>query len=120
MIIDNKYIYNFYKHLKNDIKCYKCTYYKKSKCPSYIKLNKDKNIIEYQDNHNHLISDKESPKVREKSTAKKEITSRKNPFQIKGKDIYKNCIKDSVLIVPEYKTLKSVIYRKKIKIYVRY
>ena len=60
---------------------------KKSKCPSNIKLNKDKNIIENQDNHNHLISDKESPKVRAKSTAKIEIISRKNPFQIKSKDI---------------------------------
>ena len=93
MIIDNKYIYNFYKLLKNDIKCYKYTYYKKCKCPSYIKLNKDKIIIECQDNHNHLISDKEAPKVRAKSTAKKEISSRKILFKSKVKIYIKIVLK---------------------------
>ncbi len=85
VIIDNKYIYNFYKLLKNDIKSYKCTYYKKSKCPSYIKLNKDKNIIEYLIIITILFQIKKNLKLERKQQQKKKYQVEKIRFKSKVK-----------------------------------
>lgn len=112
LVIDNKYIYNFIRKDKNNSKLYRCTYYKKNnKCKSFIKIKENKAVLEYDGNHNHEISDKSAPKARTKSLIKSEIKNKKKPFIIKGKDIYKDTIKDQGLLVPEYNTVRSSINR---------
>ncbi len=46
IILENKHIYNFFNKDKKDNQTFRCTYYKKAnKCSSFIKIDKDKNII---------------------------------------------------------------------------
>ena len=112
IILEHKHIYNFFNKDKKDNQTFRCTYYKKAnKCSSFIKIDKDKNIIEYSKYHNHNISEKESPKAKVKSEIKDKIAHIDNPFNIKGIDIYKEVTKNADVIIPEYKTVRSIINR---------
>ena len=112
LIIDNKYIKNFYIKDKKENQTFKCIFYKKeNKCSSYIKLNKEKKIISYDSYHNHNISEKEAPQRKVKSEIKNKINKADNPFNIKPGNIYKEVTKNAGLIIPEFKTVKSVINR---------
>ncbi len=67
IILENKHIYNFFNKDKKDNQTFRCTYYKKAnKCSSFIKIDKDKNIIEHSKNHNHSFSEKDAPKAKVK------------------------------------------------------
>ena len=46
-----------------------------------------------------------------KSDIKTKITNHNNPFNIKGQDINKEVTKNSRIIIPEYKTVRSIINR---------
>ena len=112
LIIDNKYIYNFYSKDKKENQTFKCIFFKKdNKCSSHTKLNKDKKIISYDSYHNHNMSEKEAPKRKVKSEIKNKINKADNPFNIKPCNIYKEVTKKAGLIIPEFKTVKSVINR---------
>ena len=113
IIIDNKYIYNYYTKDANGNSTYRCVvdFKKISKCPSLIKLDINKNIIKYDKYHNHIVSNKEPPKRKAKSEIKNLIKNTKNPLALKPKDIYQESTKNLGLIIPEYKTVKSVINR---------
>lgn len=112
IILDNKYIYNFASEDKKGNKNYKCNYYKTvNKCSSSIKLNKEKNIVKYEDYHNHEVNIIKASAAKAKSEIKNIITKEENPFALKGKSIYKDATKNLGLIVPEYNTLKATINR---------
>ena len=112
IIIDNKYIYNYYTKDANGNSTNRCVDFKKiSKCLSLIKLDINKNIIKYDKYHNHIVSNKEAPKRKAKSEIKNLIKNTKNPLALKPKDIYQESTKNLGLIIPEYKTVKSVINR---------
>ena len=102
LIIDNKYIYNFYTKDSEGRTTYRCIDFKKiTKCPSLIKLEINNKIIKYEKYHNHIISDKEAPKRRAKSEIKKLIKNSNNPFILKPQDIYKESTKNLGLNIPE-------------------
>ena len=68
IIIDNKYLYNFDSEAKKVNKTFKYNYYKTIiKCSSSKKLNKDNNIVKYEDYHNHKICIIKSTSIKAKS-----------------------------------------------------
>ena len=72
IIIDNKYIYTFASEDKKGNKNFKCNFYKTvNKCSSSIKLNKENNIVKYEDYHNHEISNIKASAAKAKSEIKK-------------------------------------------------
>ena len=71
IILDNKHIYNSFNKDKKENQTFRCTYYKKvDNWSSLIKIEKDKNIIEYAKYPNHNISEKEASKAKIKSDIK--------------------------------------------------
>ena len=55
VIIKRKFKFNFSTLKKNNSKVYRCTEYRnrKNKCKSFIILNEKKEILKYEDLHNH-------------------------------------------------------------------
>ncbi|KAG4101450.1 hypothetical protein H8356DRAFT_1421884 [Neocallimastix lanati (nom. inval.)] len=54
IIIDRKFKYNFSKLKKDNTKIYRCTEYKTlNKCKSFIILNDNKEVLNYDSSHNH-------------------------------------------------------------------
>ena len=97
---------------KKGNKTYKCTYYKKdNKCSSSIKLNINKDIINYISYHNHNISKKKEPQSKAKSEISNNINKYNNLFDIKPKNLYKDTTKNLGIIIPEYKSVRSLINR---------
>ncbi|KAG4085280.1 hypothetical protein H8356DRAFT_1435473 [Neocallimastix lanati (nom. inval.)] len=55
IILKRKYKFNLSSKRKVNSKKYKCTEYKTlNQCPSFIILNNENQILEYDDSHNHL------------------------------------------------------------------
>ncbi|KAG4102047.1 hypothetical protein H8356DRAFT_1421616 [Neocallimastix lanati (nom. inval.)] len=98
IILNRKYKFNLSSKRKDNSKKYKCTEYKTlNQCPSFIILNNENQILEYDDSHNHL----------------------ENKFGA-AKSIVKNKIKDEIsksmgLICPGYNSIKSQVTRSRRK-----
>ena len=72
LILNDKYIYYFISEDKKGNKTFKCSLYKTiNKCSSYIKLDKDNNIVKYESYHNHEISTMKASAAKAKSEIKK-------------------------------------------------
>ena len=113
IILDKKYIYNYSHTDKKDNKIYKCSYYKTdNKCSSYIKLNRNRNITEFKDYHNHNISNKKAPRAKARSEIKKILKDNDNPFLVKGKNIYNQATNNLGMWIPQYQSLRTTIQRK--------
>ncbi|KAG4086368.1 hypothetical protein H8356DRAFT_1434576 [Neocallimastix lanati (nom. inval.)] len=98
IIIDRKFKYNFSKLKKDNTKIYRCTEYKTlNKCKSFIILNDNKEVLNYDSSHNHPGNE---------INASKSLIKHKIKDEIKKKIGY---------ICPEYKTIKSQITRYKNK-----
>ncbi|KAG4108109.1 hypothetical protein H8356DRAFT_1268249 [Neocallimastix lanati (nom. inval.)] len=100
IIIDRKFKYNFSKLKKDNTKIYRCTEYKTlNKCKSFIILNDNKEVLNYDSSHNHPD----------------EIKKSLIPSDIKSKHIFDKISQEIVYIYPEYKTIKTQITRYKNK-----
>ncbi|KAG4086382.1 hypothetical protein H8356DRAFT_1373174 [Neocallimastix lanati (nom. inval.)] len=100
IIIDRKFKYNFSKLKKDNTKIYRCTEYKTlNKCKSFIILNDNKEVLNYDSSHNHPD----------------EIKKSLIPSDIKSKRIFDKISQEIGYICPEYKTIKSQITRYKNK-----
>ncbi|KAL6594232.1 hypothetical protein U3516DRAFT_788269 [Neocallimastix sp. 'constans'] len=100
IIIDRKFKYNFSKLKKDNTKIYRCTEYKTlNKCKSFIILNDNKEVLNYDSSHNHPD----------------EIKKSLIPSDIKSKRIFDKISQKIGYICPEYKTIKSQITRYKNK-----
>ena len=102
--------YSFTK--KDETKIYRCTEYKTmKKCKSLVILKGDKDIIKYEDNHNHLENEKAASISLAKHLIKEEINKTSNKFDIQPKTIYKEKINEIGFVCPEYNTIRSQINR---------
>ena len=112
IVVDNKYLYNFYSSDKKGNKSYRCTSYKTiNKCKSTIKLNSSNKIISYDHEHNHIISEKKAPRAKAKSEIKNKLQNLNNPLTIKAKNIYTESTNNLGLNIPEFNSLRSIINR---------
>ena len=103
-------LYSFTK--KDETKVYRCTEYKTiKKCKSLVILKGDKDIIKYEDNHNHLEKETAAFISLAKHLIKEEINKSSNKFEIHPKNIYKEKINEIGFVCPEYNTIRSQINR---------
>jgi len=70
-----------------------------------------KNIINYDKYHNHNISEINAPKAKIKFDIKNKIINNDNHFNMKGHNIYKKTTKNSGIIIPDNKSVRSLINR---------
>ncbi|KAG4102931.1 hypothetical protein H8356DRAFT_1420758 [Neocallimastix lanati (nom. inval.)] len=116
IIIDRKFKYNFSKLKKDNTKIYRCTEYKTlNKCKSFIILNDNKEVLNYDSSHNHPGNEINASKSLIKHKIKDEIKKSLIPSDIKSKRIYNKISQEIGYICPEYKTIKSQITRYKNK-----
>ncbi|KAL6617786.1 hypothetical protein U3516DRAFT_780123 [Neocallimastix sp. 'constans'] len=116
IIIDRKFKYNFSKLKKDNTKIYRCTEYKTlNKCKSFIILNDNKEVLNYDSSHNHPGNEINASKSLIKHKIKDEIKKSLFPSDIKSKRIFDKISQEIGYICPEYKTIKSQITRYKNK-----
>ncbi|KAL6592749.1 hypothetical protein U3516DRAFT_649214, partial [Neocallimastix sp. 'constans'] len=116
IIIDRKFKYNFSKLKKDNTKIYRCTEYKTlNKCKSFIILNDNKEVLNYDSSHNHPGNEINAFKSLIKHKIKNEIKKSLIPSDIKSKRIFDKISQEIGYICPEYKTIKSQITRYKNK-----
>ncbi|KAG4093814.1 hypothetical protein H8356DRAFT_1428516 [Neocallimastix lanati (nom. inval.)] len=116
IIIDRKCKYNFSKLKKDNTKIYRCTEYKTlNKCKSFIILNDNKEVLNYDSSHNHPGNEINASKSLIKHKIKDEIKKSLIPSDIKSKRIFDKISQEIRYICPEYKTIKSQITRYKNK-----
>ncbi|KAG4087812.1 hypothetical protein H8356DRAFT_1433280 [Neocallimastix lanati (nom. inval.)] len=116
IIIDRKFKYNFSKLKKDNTKIYRCTEYKTlNKCKSFIILNDNKEVLNYDSSHNHPGNEINASKSLIKHKIKDEIKKSLIPSDIKSKRIFDKISQEIGYICPEYKTIKSQITRYKNK-----
>ena len=88
LIINRKYKYNFSKLKKDNSKVYRCTEYKTlNKCKSFININDNKDILEYESEHNHLEKEFDASVSITKHKIKEEIRKSSIPMNLKPKHI---------------------------------
>jgi len=116
IIIDRKFKYNFSKLKKDNTKIYRCTEYKTlNKCKSFIILNDNKEVLNYDSSHNHPGNEINASKSLIKHKIKDEIKKSLIPSDIKSKRIFDKISQEIGYICPEYKTIKNQITRYKNK-----
>ncbi|KAG4084759.1 hypothetical protein H8356DRAFT_1062886 [Neocallimastix lanati (nom. inval.)] len=116
IIIDRKFKYNFSKLKKYNTKIYRCTEYKTlNKCKSFITLNDNKEVLNYDSSHNHPGNEINASKSLIKHKIKDEIKKSLIPSDIKSKRIFDKISQEIGYICPEYKTIKTQITRYKNK-----
>ncbi|KAG4082708.1 hypothetical protein H8356DRAFT_1437536 [Neocallimastix lanati (nom. inval.)] len=116
IIIDRKFKYNFSKLKKDKTKIYRCTEYKTlNKCMSFIILNDNKEVLNYESSHNHPGNEINASKSLIKHKIKDEIKKSLIPSDIKSKRIFDKISQKIGYICPEYKTIKTQITRYKNK-----
>jgi len=118
IIIDRKFKYNFSK-LKKIIQKYidvqNIKHKTLNKCKSFIILNDNKEVLNYDSSHNHPGNEINASKSLLKHKIKDEIKKSLIPSDIKSKRIFNKISQEIVYICPEYKTIKSQITRYKNK-----
>ena len=113
LIINRKYKYNFSKLKKDNSKVYRCTEYKTlNKCKSFININDNKDILEYESEHNHLEKEFDASVSITKHKIKEEIRKSSIPMDLKPKHIYNEVSQEMGFICPEYNSIRSQIIRK--------
>ncbi|KAG4091132.1 hypothetical protein H8356DRAFT_1408380 [Neocallimastix lanati (nom. inval.)] len=94
----------------NNSKKYKCTEYKTlNQCPSFIILNNENQILEYDDSYNHLENKFEAAKSIVKNKIKDEISKSSIPFNVNIKRTYDEISQGMGLICPGYNSIKSQV-----------
>ncbi|KAG4088993.1 hypothetical protein H8356DRAFT_1432363 [Neocallimastix lanati (nom. inval.)] len=100
----------------HNTKIYRCTEYKTlNKCKSFIILNDNKEVLNYDSSHNHPGNEINASKSLIKHKIKDEIKKSLIPSDIKSKRIFDKISQEIGYICPEYKTIKSQITRYKNK-----
>ncbi|KAL6630424.1 hypothetical protein U3516DRAFT_776185 [Neocallimastix sp. 'constans'] len=116
IILNRKYKFNLSSKRKDNSKKYKCTEYKTlNQCPSFIILNNENQILEYDDSHNHLENKFGAAKSIVKNKIKDEISKSSIPFNINIKRTYDEISQGMGLICPGYNSIKSQVTRSRRK-----
>ncbi|KAL6621107.1 hypothetical protein U3516DRAFT_811157 [Neocallimastix sp. 'constans'] len=110
IILNRKYKFNLSSKRKDNSKKYKCTEYKTlNQCPSFIILNNENQILEYDDSHNHLENKFGAAKSIVKNKIKDEISKSSIPFNVNIKRTYDEISQGMGLICPGYNSIKSQV-----------
>jgi len=116
IILNRKYKFNLSSKRKDNSKKYKCTEYKTlNQCPSFIILNNENQILEYDDSHNHLENKFGAAKSIVKNKIKDEISKSSIPFNVNIKRTYDEISQGMGLICPGYNSIKSQVTRSRRK-----
>ncbi|KAG4105522.1 hypothetical protein H8356DRAFT_1405877 [Neocallimastix lanati (nom. inval.)] len=116
IILNRKYKFNLSSKRKDNSKKYKCTEYKTlNQCPSFIILNNENQILEYDDSHNHLENKFGAAKSIVKNKIKDEISISSIPFNVNIKRTYDEISQGMGLICPGYNSIKSQVTRSRRK-----
>ncbi|ORY55234.1 hypothetical protein LY90DRAFT_507246 [Neocallimastix californiae] len=116
IILNKKYKFNLSSKRKDNSKKYKCTEYKTlNQCPSFIILNNENQILEYDDSHNHLENKFGAAKSIVKNKIKDEISKSSIPFNVNIKRTYDEISQGMGLICPGYNSIKSQVTRSRRK-----
>jgi membrane protein involved in colicin uptake len=118
IIVDKKYKFNLSKTKKDNSKVYRCTEYKTlNRCKSYIILNDKREVLKYENLHDHLEKEVEASISLAKHKFREEIRKSSDPSDIKPKRTFNQISKEMGFLCPQYKTIKSQISRsiKKLK-----
>ncbi|KAG4101852.1 hypothetical protein H8356DRAFT_1421446 [Neocallimastix lanati (nom. inval.)] len=116
IILNRKYKFNLSSKRKDNSKKYKCTEYKTlNQCPSFIILNNENQILEYDDSHNHLENKFGAAKSIVKNKIKDEISKSSIPFNVNIKRTYDEISQGMGLICPGYNLIKSQVTRSRRK-----
>ncbi|KAG4089278.1 hypothetical protein H8356DRAFT_1432174 [Neocallimastix lanati (nom. inval.)] len=108
IILNRKYKFNLSSKRKDNSKKYKCTEYKTlNQCPSFVILNNENQILEYDDSHNHLENKFGAAKSIVKNKIKDEISKSSIPFNVNIKRTYDEISQGMGLICPGYNLIKS-------------
>ncbi|KAL6598032.1 hypothetical protein U3516DRAFT_787049 [Neocallimastix sp. 'constans'] len=112
IILNRKYKFNLSSKRKDNSKKYKCTEYKTlNQCPSFIILNNENQILEYDDSHNHLENKFGAPQ----GLIHDEISKSSIPFNVNIKRTYDEISQGMGLICPGYNSIKSQVTRSRRK-----
>ncbi len=112
IIVNKKYKFNFSTLKKDNSKVYRCTEYRTlNKCKSFIILNDKKEILKYENLHNHLEKEYDASMSIVKHKIKDEIRQSSIPFDIKPKRIFNEISKEMGFMCPEYYSIRSQITR---------
>ncbi|KAL6608912.1 hypothetical protein U3516DRAFT_873222 [Neocallimastix sp. 'constans'] len=104
------------KYKKDNSKKYKCTEYKTlNQSPSFIILNNENQILEYDDSHNHLENKFGAAKSIVKNKIKDEISKSSISFNVNIKRTYDEISQGMGLICPGYNSIKSQVTRSRRK-----
>ncbi|KAG4090608.1 hypothetical protein H8356DRAFT_1431061 [Neocallimastix lanati (nom. inval.)] len=116
IILNRKYKFNLSSKRKDNSKKYKCTEYKTlNRCPSFIILNNENQILEYDDSHNHLENKFGAAKSIVKNKIKDEISKSSIPFNVNIKRTYDEISQGMGLICPGYNSIKFQVTRSRRK-----
>ncbi|ORY20526.1 hypothetical protein LY90DRAFT_516717 [Neocallimastix californiae] len=116
IILNRKYKFNLSSKRKDNSKKYKCTEYKTlNQCPSFIILNNENQILEYDDSHNHLENKFGAAKSIVKNKIKDEISKSSIPFNVNIKRTYDEISQGMGLICPGYNSIKFQVTRSRRK-----
>ncbi|ORY29578.1 hypothetical protein LY90DRAFT_512823 [Neocallimastix californiae] len=111
IIVIKKYKFNLW-YITNSTKVFKCTEYKTvKKCKSYIILNDNNKVINYENKHTHPGKEYDAYVSIVKHKMKNEIRKTSILFDINPKNIYNEISEEIGLIFPEYNSIKSQISR---------
>jgi len=111
IIINKKYKFNYSSTKKDGTKVFRCTEYKTlNRCKSFIILNDEREIIKYDNSHNHLENEIDASISIAKHRIKDEIR-KSTDMNIKPKRIYDDISQKMGFLCPEYNTIKSQIAR---------
>ncbi|KAG4099326.1 hypothetical protein H8356DRAFT_936929, partial [Neocallimastix lanati (nom. inval.)] len=115
IILNRKYKFNLSSKRKDNSKKYKYTEYKTlNQCPSFIILNNENQILEYDDSH-HLENKFGAAKSIVKYKIKDEISKSSIPFNVNIKLTYDEISQGMGLICPGYNSIKSQVTRSRRK-----
>ena len=112
LIVDELYLFNLnYQYKKNKVELYRCQKFKTSLlCKAYLKIQNNE-IIEYNNNHNHLSNDLNIIKEITKKDLKNQLNNASDPFTLKIPKLYKSYSTDKGIRIPSYNTVKTTLYK---------
>lgn len=111
LIVDDIYSFNLAQKNKDNSKLYKCVEYKTSyKCKAYFKI-KNKEIISYENNHNHKDRELYTIKEELRKEIKNEINNSNDKFSIKLPRLFKSRPADKGIKGPSFNSIKSSLYK---------
>ncbi|KAG4085362.1 hypothetical protein H8356DRAFT_1375016 [Neocallimastix lanati (nom. inval.)] len=114
IILNRKYKFNLSSKRKDNSKKYKCTEYKTlNQCPSFIILNNENQILEYDDSHNHLENMMTHIIILKINL--EQLNQFSIPFNVNIKRTYDEISQGMGLICPGYNSIKSQITRSRRK-----